>query len=80
MPKHWRPIDPDNPDPKARAKEVRDTVEGVHKGKLEFCGYEKGTRQWWALVDVKNVGDSDQMWKDVRSPGPGKVLVGEDEF
>jgi hypothetical protein len=80
MPKHWRPIAPDNPDKKARAKKVREIVEDVHKGKLKFCGYEEGTQDWWALVDVKNVSDPDQMWSEVRTLGPGKVLVGDDEF
>lgn len=80
MPKHWRPIAPDNPGPKDRVKTVRKIVEDDYKGKLEFCGYEEEGELWWALVDVTNVGDPDQMWKDVRSLARGKVLVGEDEF
>jgi hypothetical protein len=80
MPKHWRPIAPDNPSPKGRVDTVRGIVEDVHKGKLEFCGHEKGADRWWALVDVKNVSDPEKMWKDVRSLGPGKVLLGEDDF
>jgi hypothetical protein len=79
MPRHWRPIAPDNPGPKARIKEVREKVD-KHKGKLEFCGREKDANRWWALVDVKDVADPEKMWQDVRTQGPGIVLLGEDEL
>jgi hypothetical protein len=80
MPKHWRPIAPDNPEPKDRIKAVRKIVEVDHKGELLFCGHEDGAKLWWALVDVKNVSDPDQMWKDIRFLAPGKVLLGEDDL
>ena len=58
MPRHWRPIDPDNPGPGARVEQVRKIVEDTHHGKLIFCGREDGARLWWALVDVKHVADA----------------------
>ena len=79
MPRHWRPIEPDNPGPKERVKEVKQIVENDHGGKLLFCGPEEGTRKWWALVDVRGVGNPDAMWTKVRTVGQGKVLLGEDE-
>jgi hypothetical protein len=79
VPRHWRPIEPDNPGPKERIEEVRRIVEEEHHGALVFCGPEKGTRNWWALVDVRGVGNSDKMWEKVRPAGEGKVLLGEDE-
>jgi hypothetical protein len=80
MPKHWRPIAPDNPSTKDRIDKVRKIVEDDHKGKLKFCGYEEGTEKWWALVDVKTVSDPDKMWEDIRSLAPGKVLLDKDDF
>jgi hypothetical protein len=80
MPRHWRPIAPDNPDPKKRVEEVRGIVESdEHKGKLLFCGRERDENKWWALVNVKDVRDPEKMWREVRSLGPGKILLGEDE-
>jgi hypothetical protein len=79
MPRHWRPIEPDNPGPKDRIKQVRDLVETKHKGKLVFCGREDGARLWWALVDVDGVQDTERMWDDIGALAPGKVLLGEDE-
>ncbi len=80
MPRHWRPIEPDNPGPKHRAEEVRKIVEDDHKGKLDFCGREEGGRLWWALVDVKNVRDPKRMWKELRAVAPGKVILAPDEI
>jgi hypothetical protein len=80
MPRHWRPIDPDNPGPGARVEQVRKIVEDTHHGKLIFCGREDGARLWWALVDVKHVADPGQMWDDVGVLAPGKVLLGVDEL
>lgn len=80
MPRHWRPIEPDNPGPKERAEHVRKIVEETHHGKLVFCGREDGARLWWALVDVKNVQDPRKMWDEVGALAPGKVLLGEDEI
>jgi hypothetical protein len=80
MPRHWRPIKPDNPGPKARVDEVKKIVEDTHKGKLIFCGREDGASLWWALVDVKNVQDPGKMWSEIGDLAPGKVLLGEDEL
>jgi hypothetical protein len=67
MPNHWRPIDPDNPNPKAREKEVRDAVD-KYGGKVCFVGCKKGTRDWYLLVDVSNVKKDDlpKMEREVR--------------
>jgi hypothetical protein len=80
MPRHWRPIEPDNPGPKARVEQVRKIVEDTHKGKLIFCGREDGAALWWALVDVKNVKNPGKMWSEIGYLSPGKVLLGEDEL
>jgi hypothetical protein len=80
MPRHWKPIAPDNPGPKDRVKAVRKIVEVEHKGKLLFCGREDGAQLWWALVDVKNVQDPHKMWDQIGALAPGKVLLGEDEL
>jgi hypothetical protein len=80
MPKHWRPIAPDNPSPKGRIDKVRKIVEEGHKGKLVFCGREEREPLWWALVDVKGVKDPGKMWDEIGYLGPGKVLLGEDEL
>jgi hypothetical protein len=80
MPRHWRPIKPDNPGPKDRVNEVRKIVETDHEGKLIFCGREDGAALWWALIDVKNVRDPGRMWSEIGDLAPGKVLLGEDEF
>jgi hypothetical protein len=80
MPKHWRPIAPDNPGPKDRIDKVRKIVEQDHSGKLMFCGREDGAQLWWALVDVKGVNDPGKMWNDIGSLAPGKVLLDDDEL
>jgi hypothetical protein len=80
MPRHWRPIKPDNPGPKKRVEEVKRLVEQTHKGKLVFCGREDGAELWWAMVDVKGVQDPAKMWNDIGALAPGKVLLGEDEL
>ena len=80
MPRHWRPIAPDNPGPKERVEKVRKIVEQDHHGKLIFCGREDGAQLWWALVDVKGVSNPGKMWDDIVSLAPGKVLLGEDEL
>lgn len=80
MPKHWRPIAPDNPGPKDRIDKVRKIVEQDHKGKLLFCGREDAGQLWWALVDVKGVNDPGKMWDDIGWLGQGKVLLDEDDL
>jgi hypothetical protein len=83
MPRHWRPIEPDNPGPKQRAEEVKKIVEGPpFNGKLDFCGREEGGRLWWALVDVANVpeGERENMWTKVKALAPGKVILPPDEL
>lgn len=66
MPKHWRPIKPDNPDPKERTAEVKKAVED-NGGTLLFCGFTGNPRKWHALVDVAAVGDKEKMWREVRA-------------
>jgi hypothetical protein len=80
MPKHWRPIAPDNPGPQDRVNKVRKIVEQDYQGKLLFCGREDGAQLWWALVDVKDVNDPGKMWDDIGSLAPGKVLLDDDEL
>ena len=80
MPKHWRPIAPDNPGPKDRIDKVRKIVEQDYKGKLLFCGREDGAQLWWAMVDVKGVTAPGKMWDDIGYLAPGKVLLDEDEL
>ena len=67
MPNHWRPIDPHNPNPKERDKEVRDAVER-YGGKERFIGCKQGSRDWWLLADVTHVkaADMPHLEKDVR--------------
>jgi hypothetical protein len=73
MPYHWRPIKGDNPNPKAREKEVRDAVKKFG-GEVCFVGCKEGTRKWFLLADVTNVKKADlpQMEAEVRveSGGP----------
>jgi hypothetical protein len=80
MPRHWRPVAPDNPGPKQRAENIRKIVEDDHNGKLDFCGREEGGRLWWALVDVSNVRDPQRMWDRVGALAPGKVILPPDEI
>jgi hypothetical protein len=79
MPRHWRPIAPDNPNSrKERGEEVK-TKAGEHGGIVEFVGSKGRTNQWFMLVDVTNVGDPEQMAKDCKERGPATVYWSSDE-
>jgi hypothetical protein len=59
MPNHWRPIEPDNPNPKQREQEVRKAAND-HGGKVCFVGCKQGARdEWWVMVDVTDVPKHD---------------------
>jgi hypothetical protein len=78
MPRHWRPIAPDNPNRKGRGEEVKKAAAN-HGGRVEFVGSKEGTNEWFMLVDVTNVRDPEKMAKDCKSTGSATVYKSADE-
>jgi hypothetical protein len=78
VPHHWRPIDPDNPNRKARGDDVKQKAR-AKGGDVKFVGSKKGTNDWFMLVDVTGVADPEALARDCKSRGPATVYYTSDE-
>lgn len=88
MPKHWWLLEGDNPGKKEREEELKRLVR-QHGGKLLFVGFDpsqrdpskpgSASRDWYALVDTKDVGEPDELGKVMRARGSATILRSVDE-
>jgi hypothetical protein len=70
MPHYWFLIDPDNPGPRQRARQVRKAAR-AYGGKVLFIGRtQKNT--WFTLVFIEDPTDEDAVYKAVG--GRGKIF------
>jgi hypothetical protein len=68
VPHHWRPIK-EKGGGDARREEVTQ-VASDFGGELVFADSDLDDRKWYALVDVTNVNDPEEMWKKIGTNGP----------
>jgi hypothetical protein len=88
LPKHWWLLEGDNPGKKEREDELKRLVR-QHGGKLLFVGFDpskrdpskpgSASRDWYALVDTKDVGKPDDLGKAMRARGSATILRSVDE-
>lgn len=88
MPKHWWLLVGDNPDKKKHEENLRRTIEDAG-GEVLFIGFDPSKRNpdkpkaaskdWYALVDTKNVADPDALGRALGARGAPKVLRSVDE-
>jgi hypothetical protein len=88
VPKHWWLLEGDNPGKKEHEKKLKQRVRD-HGGELLFVGFDpskrdpskagSASRDWYALVDTKNVRDPDELGKALGARGSATVLRSVDE-
>ena len=88
MPKHWWLLVGDNPDKKKHEENLRGVIEQAG-GEILFIGFDPSKRNpdkpkaaskdWYALVDTKNVADPDALGRALGARGAPKVLRSVDE-
>lgn len=88
MPKHWWLLVGDNPDKKKHEENLRGVIKQAG-GETLFIGFDPSKRNpdkpkaaskdWYALVDTKNVADPDALGRALGARGAPKVLRSVDE-
>ena len=88
MPKHWWLLVGDNPDKKKHEENLRGVIEQAG-GEILFIGFDPSKRNpdkpkaaskdWYALVDTKNVADPDALGRALGARGAPQVLRSRDE-
>ena len=88
MPKHWWLLVGDNPDKKKHDENLRQAIEDAG-GEVLFIGYDPSKRNpdkpkaaskdWYALVETRNVADPDALGRKLGARGAPKVLRSVDE-